>query len=192
VDTEYFTQDKNDGDFFLVVSALVPYKRIDLAVLAFNELDLPLVIIGDGAEKKNLTKLAKRNIKFVDWQNSSELKEYYSKCRALIFPGEEDFGIVPVEAQACGKPVIAFGKGGVIESVHGAYPDQKINPDHTGVFFDSQTKEALIEAVRRFESVKFNPEKIRESVFRFDKRIFREKIKKFIEEKLEEHRISLR
>jgi len=97
---------------------------------------------------------------------------------------------VPVEAQACGKPVIGFGKGGVTESVKGAYPDQEITSSHTGVFFHPQTKEALAKAVQYFESVKFNPERIREYSLCFDKRVFKEKIKKYIEEKLEEHRKS--
>ena len=134
-----------------------------------------------------MRKLARGNIKFLDWQNPSNLKKYYSECRALIFPGEEDFGIVPVEAQACGKPVIAFGRGGVTESVKGAYPDQEITSGHTGIFFYPQTKEALMDAVQRFESVQFYPERIRENVLRFDRRISKEKIKEFIEVKFAEH-----
>lgn len=187
VDTEYFALSSKEGEYYLVASALVPYKRIDLAVLAFNELNLPLLIIGEGSEKKKLMKMAKRNIKFLDWLAGSKLKGYYERCKALIFPGEEDFGIVPVEAQACGKPVIAFGKGGVTESVKGAYPDQEITCEHTGMFFYPQTKETLIEAVRRFDSRRFDPEQIRENALRFDKRIFKEKIKEFIERKLQEH-----
>jgi glycosyltransferase involved in cell wall biosynthesis len=187
VDTEYFSLGKSEGDYFLVASALVPYKRIDLAILAFNELNLPLLVIGEGSEKKKLMKLAGNNIKFTDWQKPSELKKYYSECKALIFPGEEDFGIVPVEAQACGKPVIAFGKGGATESVRGAYPDQEISSDHTGIFFCPQTKEGLIEAVRRFESVKFDPLLIREQSLKFDRKVFKQRIKEFIEAKFKEH-----
>jgi len=186
-DIDYFSLSKDAGDYFLVTSALVPYKKIDLAVLAFNQLNLPLLIIGEGAEKSRLKKLAGGSIKFLDWQNPSELKKYYSGCKALIFPGEEDFGIVPVEAQACGKPVIAFGKGGVTESVKGVYPDQELTLDHTGIFFYPQTKEALMDAVRRFESTRFDPEHIRANTIRFDRKIFKEKIKEFIERKLQEH-----
>jgi len=191
VDTEYFDLSRKEGEYYLVASALVPYKRIDLAILAFNELNLPLLIIGEGSEKKKLMKIAKKNIKFMDWLAGSELKGYYEGCKALIFPGEEDFGIVPVEAQACGKPVIAFGKGGVTESVKGAYPDQEITSWHTGVFFYPQTKDALIEAVQYCNSVRFDPERIREHSLRFDKKNFKEKIKEFIEIKFEEHRKNL-
>lgn len=187
VDTDYFTLSRKESDYFLIVSALVPYKRIDLAILAFNDLILPLVVIGEGSEKKKLMKLAGRNIKFLDWQKTSELKKYYSECKALVFPGEEDFGIVPVEAQACGKPVIAFGKGGATESVKGAYPDQEITSDHTGIFFYPQTKEALIAAVKRFESVRFDPVRIREHSLQFDRKVFKQRIKEFIEVKLQEH-----
>jgi len=186
-DIDYFNLSNNAGDFYLVVSALVPYKRVDLAILAFNELNLQLLIIGEGAEKSRLKKLAGGSIKFLDWQNPSELKKYYSGCKALIFPGEEDFGIVPVEAQACGKPVIAFGKGGVTESVKGVYPDQEITADHTGIFFYPQTKEALMDAVRRFDSTPFDPERIRSNAIRFDRKIFKTKIREFIERKFAEH-----
>jgi len=192
VDTEHFDLSTKEGEYYLVVSALVPYKRIDLAVLAFNELNLPLRIVGQGSEKKKVMKIARKNIKFIDWQPRSELKRYYEKCKALIFPGEEDFGIVPVEAQACGKPVLAFGKGGATESVKGAYPDQEITSSHTGIFFYPQTKDTLIEAVRRFESGRFDPHRIRENALRFDKKVFKEKIKEFIQTKFEEYRKSLR
>ena len=192
VDTGYFGMSKNQGEYFLVVSALVPYKRIDLAVLAFNELNLPLLIVGEGAEKKKLMKMAKKNIKFIDWQSGRELIGYYQQCSALIFPGEEDFGIVPVEAQACGKPVIAFGKGGATESVEGAYPGHDLAPSHTGVFFHPQTAEALSVAVRRFESARFDPVRIREHALRFDKAVFKKEIREFIETKVAEHQESLR
>jgi len=192
VNTEYFGMSKNQGEYFLVVSALVPYKRIDLAVLAFNELNLPLLIVGEGAEKKKLMKMAKKNIKFIDWQSGRELIGYYQQCSALIFPGEEDFGIVPVEAQACGKPVIAFGKGGVTESVRGAYPDQDVTSSHSGMFFYPQTADSLSVAVMRFESARFDPVRIREHALRFDKAVFKKEIKEFIETRFHEHQESVR
>jgi glycosyltransferase involved in cell wall biosynthesis len=195
VDTDYFElskMSKKRGEYYLIVSALVPYKRIDLAVLAFNELGLPLLIIGEGSEKKKLMRIAKENIRFMDWQNRSELRRFYSDCKALIFPGEEDFGIVPVEAQACGRPVIAFAKGGATESVKGTYPDQKITSSPTGVFFKPQTKEALVEAVKRFDSIEFDPQKIRENALRFDRKLFKERIGQFIQKAYREHQESLR
>ncbi len=190
-DVDFYSLSKNTGDYFLVTSALVPYKRVDLAILAFNESNLPLLVIGEGVEKNKLRKLARGNINFLDWQNPSDLKKYYSECKALIFPGEEDFGIVPVEAQACGKPVIAYGRGGVTESVKGAYPDQEITSNHTGIFFYPQTKEALMDAVQRFESVQFDPERVRENVLRFDRKIFKEKIEEFIEVKFAEYQSKI-
>ena len=130
----------------MVVSELVPYKRTDLAIDAFNKLKLPLVIIGNGPYKKCLVRLAKKNIKFLDWQPIDKLKEYYSKAKALIYPQKEDFGIIAVEAQAAGCPVIAYKIGGALDSVI---------KDKTGIFFNDKTKESLIDAVRRFNDMHF-------------------------------------
>jgi glycosyltransferase involved in cell wall biosynthesis len=192
VDTENFGLGAKEGEYYLVVSALVPYKRVDLAVSAFSELNLPLLVIGEGAERKKLERIAAKNVRFLKWQPHSELRRYYAECKALIFPGEEDFGIVPVEAQACGKPIIAFGKGGATESVVGAYPGQEINASFSGVFFRHQSKEALVEAVRRFESAEFDPEKIRDNALRFDTRVFKENIGEFIQSAFQEHTQNLR
>lgn len=158
------------GDYYLVVSALVPYKRIDLAVCAFNQLGYPLVVVGDGPDRARLKKIASPNVQFLGSVTGAELKQYYTRCRALIFPGEEDFGIVPVEAQACGRPVIAYGKGGVLESVTGA----------TGVFFSEQTAASLIQAVERFESLSFHSELMKDQARKFDRAIFKEKIKQAV------------
>ncbi len=108
-----------DGDYYLVLSRLVTYKRFDLAVKACKELGRKLVVIGDGPERENLQKMAEgsENIKFLGRLPDEEVKKYMAECKALIFPGEEDFGIVPVEAESCGRPVIAYGKGGVLDSV---------------------------------------------------------------------------
>jgi glycosyltransferase involved in cell wall biosynthesis len=153
-----------------------------------------LVIIGEGPEEKNLKKMAAKNIIFLPWQSKEKLKEYYSDCRALIFPGEEDFGIVPVEAQACGKPVIAYAKGGAKETVEGilvSEETQKLPKSAgqklSGLFFYPQTKEALLEAVKSFQKMEFEPTFIRKNSLKFDQKLFKEKISKYISEKLKEH-----
>lgn len=163
-----------DEDYFLIVSRLVPYKRIDLAVQAFNELGLPLVVIGVGKDLDRLKAMAKNNIKFLGRQPDEVIKEYYSKCRAFVFPGEEDFGITPLEAQASGRPVIAYGKGGALETV----VEQR-----TGVFFKQQTVEDLKDAVSRFQSLSFDKIFIRKHAESFDEKIFEMKIKNFVNEK---------
>ena len=163
-----------DENYFLVVSRLQEYKRIDLVVEAFNKLGLPLIIIGDGPEKEKLVKLAKGNIKFLGRVDDLVIKEHYSKCKALLFPGEEDFGITPLEAMASGRPVIAFKKGGALETV----VDQE-----TGMFFEEQTKESVMGAIESFEKIKFDKKVIRRHAEKFDEKIFKEKIQKFVEEK---------
>lgn len=163
-----------DEDYYLIVSRLQEYKRIDLAVEAFNDLGLPLIIIGDGPMKNELEHIAKKNIKFLGRQPDEVIKEYYSKCKAFIFPGEEDFGITPLEAQASGRPVIAYGKGGALETV----VDGK-----TGLFFYGQTVESLKEAINKFQKMKFDKMEIREHSMVFDEAKFKEKISTFIIDK---------
>lgn len=130
-------------NFFLIVSRLSPYKKIDLAVRAFNQNGLNLIIVGEGNDRKRLESLAKDNIRFLGFQSDKNTIELMQKCRALIFPGEEDFGITPVEAMACGRPVVAFNKGGVTETVIGG---------QTGIFFDKPTPDSLNEAVDKLLS----------------------------------------
>lgn len=172
-----FNVNEDNADYFLIVSRLVEYKKIDLAVETFNELGLQLIIIGDGAEKQKLEVKAKDNIKFLGRQPDNVIKEYYSKCRAFIFPGEEDFGITPLEAQASGRPVIAFGKGGVLETV--------VN-GQTGIFFKEQTVDELKLAVKKFQNIDFDKKVIRKHAEEFDEAIFKRKIKDFIDEKYKE------
>ena len=171
VRTKVFNISEIDEDYFLVMSRLVPYKRIDLAVKAFNELGLPLVVIGGGSDLEKLKSMAKDNIKFLGRQPDEVVKEYYAKCRAFIFPGEEDFGITPVEAQASGRPVIAYGKGGALETVV---------EGKTGLFFNEQTVESLKDAINKFQTMKFNKSEIRENAVKFDEEKFKEKIDNFI------------
>ena len=134
--------------YYLVVSRLVPYKKVDLVIDVFNRLNKQLVIVGDGSEMSKLQNMARRNIKFTGKVSEEELGDYYSRCKALIFPQHEDFGIVAVEAQLFGKPVIAYKKGGALETVV---------EGKTGVFFDHQTVESRTGAVNKFERMSFNP-----------------------------------
>ncbi len=167
--------------FYLMVTALAPYKRVDLAVDAFNRMGSPLVIIGSGQEEGILRRRAASNIQFLGWQPDEVVATHYARCRAFIFPGEEDFGITPVEAQAAGSPVVAFGRGGAMETV---IPLD--NPGHkppTGVFFREPTPKALIEAIRIYESREgdFDAQAIRQNALRFDQSRFKQQISQMIQ-----------
>jgi glycosyltransferase involved in cell wall biosynthesis len=161
-------------DYYLAVSAFAPYKRLDLAVAACNRLGRPLVIIGTGQDERRLKKLAGPTIHFLGWQSDAQVRDHLRRCRALLFPGEEDFGIVPVEAQACGAPVIALGKGGATETVipHGG------RREPTGVFFAEQSVDALLEALTTFETnaADFSAAAARRQAVRFNAGRFREEL----------------
>lgn len=163
-----------DGDYYFVVSRLVPYKRFDLAVKACSELGKKLIVIGDGTEKEELMKMANGNVTFLGRQPDDVVQKYMAECKALLFPGEEDFGITPVEAMACGRPVICYGKGGVLDTVIDG---------ETGVYFEEQTVESIKDAILKFEKKKFNKEKIRKRALEFGESIFQKKISKYVEEK---------
>jgi glycosyltransferase involved in cell wall biosynthesis len=153
-------------DFYLAVSAFAPYKRLDLAIQACNTLRRSLLIIGSGQDEARLRALAGPTIHFLGWQPDALIRDHLRRCRALIFPGEEDFGIVPVEAQACGAPVIAFGRGGATETV--IPPERRREP--TGLWFTEQTVEALTETLRAFEKRQsaFSPTAARRQALRFN------------------------
>lgn len=177
VDTAYFVPEDRDEDYYLVVSRLTGYKRIDLAVTAFNRLKYPLRIIGDGPEFRRLQALAGPNITFLGYQPRSTVREHLARCRALIFPGVEDFGIVPVEAQASGRPVIAYAVGGALETVVDGI---------TGLFFREQNPTALCEAVERCEQNVFDKSLIREHARQFDVARFAHQMRAFIAAKVSE------
>ena len=168
VDTDYFAPvDEPSANFYLWVGALAPYKRIDLALGAFRKLDRKLVVIGAGQDYAWARRAAPPNVEFLGWQPDEVLRRYYSTCRALIFPGEEDFGIVPLEAQACGRPVIAYEKGGALETVIGL--GRSASP--TGVFFEEPAADGLVDAVRRFEQNQdvFDPDAARSQALSFSR-----------------------
>jgi glycosyltransferase involved in cell wall biosynthesis len=174
-------------DYYLVVGRLVPYKRIDLAIEACNRLGRRLRIVGTGTEYKRLKEIAGPTVEFLGHLDEHSLRENYARCRALLFPGEEDFGIVPVEAQSHGRPVIAYGQGGVLESVIGETADSGYADGCTGLFFRHQSPDSLCSAIARFEQLEkqFQPEFIRESVGRFGLERFQAEFSGFVLEKME-------
>jgi glycosyltransferase involved in cell wall biosynthesis len=177
VDVAKFHLAKTTQSYYLVVSALVPYKRIDLAVEAFNALKLPLKIAGEGPLRRALQRRAKSNVEFLGWVDHAQLAALYAECEALIFPGEEDFGIVPLEAQASGRPVIAFGRGGLLETVIGLDARSAGQPP-TGIFFSEPRAESLIGAVELYQKSRgeFQPETIRGHALKFSRERFKEEI----------------
>jgi len=179
VDCSKFSLNGKKGEYYLVVSAFVPYKRVDLAIKALNTSGRKLVVAGKGPEEKKLKKLAWANVEFTGWKTDSELARLYQGARALIFPGEEDFGLVPLEAMASGSPVIAYGRGGALETV--VPPGTGRNA--TGLFFVEQDPRAVMEAVSVFErsGSLFRPDAIREHALGFDRTVFKEKLSKSIE-----------
>jgi len=178
VDLDAFniTKDNHTEEYFLSVSRLVGYKRVDILIDAFNELGLPLKIIGRGSAQSELRKRARKNIEFIDRHlTDEELNRYYQKCRAFVFAGQEDFGLVAAEAQAAGKPVICYKESGMAEIV----VDGK-----TGILFADQSVESLIAGINRFFSFSFDARMCRENAERFDTEVFGKAIKAFVKKKL--------
>lgn len=182
VETPMFKIEKGIDDYFLIVSRLNSYKNLDLVVRAFNLVDLKLKIVGVGPYRVTLEQLIEgSNIEFLGKVTDDELIKLYGKCRALIFPGEEDFGIAPLEAQASGRPVIAYAKGGSLETII----DGK-----TGILFKDNNPRSLLKAIEKFIEVEdsFNKKTIRENALKFSSEIFKKKIKTFIDKKYSEHK----
>jgi len=176
-----FEVSSSPGDYYLAVGQLAPYKRFDLAVDAFNELGRPLLIVGDGPEHSRLSRRAGKNITIVGWTTGETLQRYLSHCRALIFPGEEDFGMIAVETHAAGRPVIALSKGGAVETVI---------PEVNGLLFEEETVASLVNAVRQFEVIesRFSPPSIRRTAAPFGEERFEQELTRFVCEKVQEHR----
>ncbi len=174
VDTRRFIispQSSQRDDYFLTVSQMVPYKRIDLIVEAFNRSGRPLVIVGDGPERSRLASKARGNIRFEGWLPQRRVVEAMQRCKAFVFAGEEDFGIVMAEAQACGTPVVALGKGGALEIVEDGL---------TGVLFNEESVNSLLEALDRLDHTSFDAEVVRTSALRFTHQHFEDKFSDLI------------
>lgn len=171
IDVDRFLMSSQVDDYYLVLSRLVPYKRIDLAIEACNRLGRRLVIIGDGPDRQRLEKLAGPTIEFLGRQSDSQVNHYASRCQALLFPGEEDFGMVPLEVNAAGRPVIAFQGGGAVETVIDGL---------TGVFFKNATSASLIEAIEEFESRTWSQQSLRKHAQKFDRSVFAFRVLQFL------------
>jgi len=167
---------ENQKDYFLMVGRLIAYKRHDIAIQAFNRLGLSLKIIGRGPEIKRLKKMAGPSIEFLGRVSDEELPRYYSECQAFVFPQEEDFGIVAIEAFASGRPIIAFRGGDITEHME---------EGKMGVFFEKQNPEEIVRAVRKFKTINFDKNYIKANSLRFDKEIFKGRIKEYVSRELE-------
>ncbi len=166
------------GDYFLLVGRMMKYKKMDLVIKAFNKLKLPLKVVGRGVEFKNLQKIAGPTVEFLGRISDEELKKIYSRAQAFIFPQEEDFGIVAIEALASGRPVIAYRAGDV---------EEHIENEKSGIFFDRQTEKDLIQAIKKFQKTNFDTHYIRQQALKFDKERFKTQIKKLVEKKADDN-----
>lgn len=182
-------------DYYLTVGRLVPYKRTEFLIGACCKLGRKLLIVGDGPEIKRLKKRSAKNIEFLGEIDDAQLRNIYARCRAFLFAADEDFGLVPLEAQSYGRPVIALGKGGALETVVGSYGPVRIQANReesatTGIFFPEQTADSLAEAILAFESCEetFEPKHIRLHARRFDTSIFINRMHNYISSVMVEHR----
>jgi glycosyltransferase involved in cell wall biosynthesis len=182
VDTAQFPATCPIGDYYMTAGRMTPYQRKDLIVDAFRDLGRPVKIVGDGRDRARLQARATPNVEFPGWVDDATLRDLYTNCRGYLFPGEEDFGIAPVEAQAAGKPVIAYAAGGALDTVIDG---------ETGVHFARQTPGDLAAAVRRFESLTFDPARIRQNAERFSSPVFRERFSSFVARAYQEWRANL-
>lgn len=183
VDTTRFAPANRVDDYYLMVGRLVPYRRIDLLIEAFNQMKRPLLIAGRGRDQKRLEELAGPTVEFLGFVPDDELPQLMARCKAFVFPGEEDFGIAPIQAMAAGRPVIAFAGGGALETVI---------PGQTGVLFAEQTVGDIIRAVETFDPNSVTTSTLLQHAAQFDTAVFQQKMHLFIEQKYEAHRTSRR
>jgi glycosyltransferase involved in cell wall biosynthesis len=174
----YISQNKSTDEYYLMVGRLIAYKKHDIAIEAFNKLNLPLKIIGRGPELNALKKRAKDNIEFLERVDDEKLADYYANAKAFIFPQEEDFGIVAIEAMASGRPLIAYRGGDIVEHVQ---------EGKMGIFFDEQTAQSLLQAVKAFDNYSFDPKYIRKKSKQFDRELFKSTIKDYINKAYTKH-----
>jgi glycosyltransferase involved in cell wall biosynthesis len=180
IDVNFFTLCTEKKDYYLASSRLVGYKKIDLVVEAFNRMpDKKLIVTGDGPELRKIMQIAKENVQIIGFQTLETLRVTMQKAKALVFAADEDFGMIPVEVQACGTPVIAFGRGGCLETVR---------EGETGLFFYEQSVDAIIDAVNRFEKKSFDYKKIRDHAERFSEERFKKEIKEYVLDKYNNHK----
>lgn len=180
VDTRRFAPVSRPDDYFLIVSRLIPYKRIDLAVRAFNTLGLPLLIAGAGRDRATLEEMAESNVQFLGYVPDADLPDLVARCRAYVLPGSEDFCIAPVQAMAAGRPVIAYGEGGALDTVV---------PGVTGLHFDQPTAQSLVAAVRQFNAADafvFDADVVRRHAQQFDRSVFERRVQNFVEQALDQ------
>ncbi len=185
IDCNRYHIESTIDDYYLVVSRLEKYKKADLVIDTFNKIKKPLKVVGRGVEKKKLVSKAGPNIEFIEGVDDHELARIYARCRALIFPQHEDYGLTPLECCASGRPVIAYGNGGVLETM---IPFKDDSRKSTAVFFNEQNTECLAEAIVLFEKLSFDPAFIRQHAEKFDNRIFIEQIRNFVTDYYHRHR----
>ena len=179
VDVSRFSISETDPeDFYLLVGRMIPYKRMDVAVEAFTRLNKPLIVVGDGPHLKRLKSIAGQSVEFLGRVSDTEVARLMAKCKAVVHTGEEDFGIVPLEAMASGRPVIAFGAGGAVETVI---------EGRTGTLYGTQTSSSLLQAVRHFESMEFNPNDLRRHAEAYDVELFKTRILRTVEDYFAKH-----
>lgn len=182
VDTSRFAPVERNEDYYLIVGRLVPYRRIDILIEAFNKMKRPLVIAGSGRDRERLESLAGPTIEFLGYIPDEDLPDLMARCRAFMWPGEEDFGISPIQAMAAGRPVIAYAAGGALEFVV---------PGHTGSLFYEQSVEAIVDAVEQFDEKILDPQAIGGFAAQFDTAAFKRKMQQFVDEKLEQRKKEL-
>lgn len=184
VDLNFYTLEEEKEEFYLTISRMVPYKKMDLIVETFAAMpDKKLLVIGEGPDEEKIKAKAKKNIEFLPYQEKEVLKKYLQKAKGFVFASIEDFGILPVEAQGCGTPVLALGKGGALETVQ---------ENETGIFFSEQTVASLMEGIKKFEKKVFDPQKIRTHAESFCEEVFQEKFQASIRAKYEAFTSSFR